>query len=156
MANTQIRTGNEKQTETKHMCGDYISHAKSAENAEFYFPLLFTLTLEMSQVSLRQENAEAGGLNQKSEMRNEKSENSSLNNRSTLPSVSVVGTLRAASVLPVSLSALDVCLCFRTLHATSLCWMLPLTAHRSPLNVPRSTFNVLRSPPSVRYCGFRD
>ena len=61
MANTQIRTGNEKQTETKHMCGDYISHAKDAESAEFYFPLLFTLTLEMSQVSLRKESAEAGG-----------------------------------------------------------------------------------------------
>ena len=51
---------------------NYISHAKSAENAEVYFPLLFTLALEESQVSLRLESAEAGGLNQKSEMRNQK------------------------------------------------------------------------------------
>ena len=79
MANTQIRTGNEKQTETKHMCGDYIIYlTQRAQRSRSYNSLLFTLTLEMSQVSLRRENAEAGGLNEKSEMRNEKSENSSL------------------------------------------------------------------------------
>ena len=59
MANTQIRTGNEKQTERKHPCGGYISRKERRERGDL-FPLLLTLTLEWSQVSLRLENAEAG------------------------------------------------------------------------------------------------
>ena len=44
---------------------NYISHAKSAESAEFYFPLLFTLTLEMSQFHYDKRAQRQGGLNQK-------------------------------------------------------------------------------------------
>ena len=49
MANTQIRTGNEKQTETKHMYGDYIKYlTQRAQRTRSYKSLLFTLALEMS------------------------------------------------------------------------------------------------------------
>ena len=34
MANTQIRTGNGKQTETKHPCGGYISRKERRERGE--------------------------------------------------------------------------------------------------------------------------
>jgi hypothetical protein len=38
MANTQIRTGNEKQTETKHLCGDYISRKGRRERGVLISP----------------------------------------------------------------------------------------------------------------------
>ena len=53
MANTQIRAGNEKQTERKHPCGDYISHAKGAENADSFFSL--TQNPPNTQISFQQE-----------------------------------------------------------------------------------------------------
>ena len=61
MANTQIRTGNDKQTEIKHLYGCVVYYlTQRAQRTRSYNSLLFTLALEMSQVSLRRESAEVG------------------------------------------------------------------------------------------------
>ena len=49
----KLKTGNEQ----KHPCGGYTSRKERRERGVL-IPLLFTLTLEKSQVSLRRENAE--------------------------------------------------------------------------------------------------
>ena len=66
--------------------------------------------------------------------------------KSPFPVVSVVGTLRAASVFDTSLSALDVCQCFGRCTQRPYCWMLPLTSHRSPLTAHPSPLIVLTAP----------
>ena len=53
MANTQIRAGNEKQTERKHLCGGYMSYAKSAEGAEIIIMLMNGLGLEISSIVIK-------------------------------------------------------------------------------------------------------
>ena len=57
MANTQTRTANERKQSIRVVI---IISRKERRERKGLFALLFTLTLEMSQVSLRLENAEAG------------------------------------------------------------------------------------------------
>jgi hypothetical protein len=62
MANTQTRTGNERKQNIRVVI---IISRKERRERGVYISLLFTLSLEMSQASLRLESAEAGGLNEK-------------------------------------------------------------------------------------------
>ena len=59
MANTQTRTVNERKQNIRVVV---IISRKERRERKGLFALLFTLTLEWSQVSLRRENAETGGI----------------------------------------------------------------------------------------------
>ena len=145
MANTQIRTGNDKQTEIKHLYGDYIIYLtqRAQRLRSFNFPYCSRWRWRCRKFHYDKRTQRQGGLNEKSENSSLIVQHSPLNVQHFFV-VSVVGTLRAASVLYISLSALDVCRCFRTLHATSL--LLDASAHRSPFNSPS---------PSVPDCASR-